>query len=446
MRIAVVVPIDPELRGNGLAHRSRFWCAALRELGNVTTVVVPVAGPAPESSASSTLVVGPEQLDHPWHPQLAQHAPEYLGARWSNEIEPFDVIVGHRLYLAPFCIGLRGASEAQLLIDLDDHDANLHHEMGSHDEAEKYAALAEWVTTRVDLIVSATSAATEFIVPNAVPLPPDHPGEQPVPVDPPMILLVGNLSYEPNREGLRWFESRVLPLVRDGLPDAQFVVAGPHSNHLSSDGVGFVDDLRGLYEQASVAVVPLMHGSGSRIKALEAWAHRVPVVGTSVGLAGLQAADSNAALIADTAVAFAAAISELLADEPKRRAMGDAGRSHVELHFSTTAVAEQTRGLVASLAHGEFQQRLTQGVDLDVGEVDDGLAIYEPSLDTAHHLNPTASIIFSLAEHPTTLEGLSAEFAELSGDATVDEHAVSAVVDELVTKRLLRHSRTHRTG
>lgn len=435
MRIAVVLPLDPEVRGSGLAHRSRFWVRALASLGELTTIVLPIAGPAPASPNPSQLVIECEQLDHPWLPGLAQHAPEYLGARWANELEPFDLIVGHRSYVGPFCIGLRGGSDATLIIDLDDDDAAYFAAIGEQDDATRFAQLVDWLHSRANLCVAASEMPGTVVVPNSVPLPAIDARPAADETKPNHILMVGNFTYAPNIEGAQWFEQQVLPKIAATHPDVALTLAGPGSSDVSPAGSGFVDDLRALYRAVDVAVVPILSGSGSRIKALEAWAHAVPVVGTSLGMAGLTA--DGAALVADQPAQFAQAVVSLLENRENAAALGAAGRVHVENHFSEELVAAKTAGLVSSIVDGSYRGHVAPVGDLDVTEVEDGLVVYEQSLDTAHRLNSTASIVFTLVDRARSVTGIAHDVAELFGDQGVDQDVVSQTIDDLVHKRLL---------
>ena len=66
---------------------------------------------------------------------------------------------------------------------------------------------------------------------------------------------------------------------------------------------------------ADMAVIPIRFGSGTRIKIIEAFAHRVPVVSTTIGAEGLDALDGVHLLLADEPEAFADACHRL-ATEP----------------------------------------------------------------------------------------------------------------------------------
>jgi len=135
------------------------------------------------------------------------------------------------------------------------------------------------------------------VAPRAEPGPPTRPAEG----EPLRLLFVGTQSYEPNRQGLAWFAHEVMPLLRERVPLAVDVV-GPGQRGAALPGVnhlGRVEDLTPCYGRAHAAVVPLLAGGGSRLKVLEALAHGVPVVSTSVGVEGFDLADGEHALIAD---------------------------------------------------------------------------------------------------------------------------------------------------
>src|SRR5262249_13570979 len=84
-------------------------------------------------------------------------------------------------------------------------------------------------------------------------------------------------------------------------------------------------------------VVPVLAGSGTRVKILEAWAACLPVVSTSLGAEGLDATHGLHLLLADRPAEFAASISELL-EAPERRAkLASAGRQFWETRFTWEA-------------------------------------------------------------------------------------------------------------
>jgi glycosyltransferase involved in cell wall biosynthesis len=97
---------------------------------------------------------------------------------------------------------------------------------------------------------------------------------------------------------------------------------------------GPVPDAIPALSAARVVVVPLLSGSGTRIKILEAWAAGRAVVSTTIGAEGLGARHGRHLLIADSAEAFAEAVSKLLGDDELRRAIGNSGRALYEQQFT----------------------------------------------------------------------------------------------------------------
>ncbi len=137
---------------------------------------------------------------------------------------------------------------------------------------------------------------------------------------PATLLFIGSLGYEPNLDGLLWFADQVLPRIRRHDPSVSLRVVGSgltDQHRLRSvDGievVGAVDDVGAELRRATGVVVPLRWGAGTRIKILEAFAHRVPVVSTSLGAEGLEVTSGRQLLLADDPEAFAEACSTVLA-------------------------------------------------------------------------------------------------------------------------------------
>lgn len=97
---------------------------------------------------------------------------------------------------------------------------------------------------------------------------------------------------------------------------------------------GEVSTVIPCYRDAHVAVVPLRAGGGTRIKILEAFALRRPVVSTTVGIAGIAAEDGRHALIADTPTAFAVACHRLYEDRDLAAQIADEAFAHFRRAYS----------------------------------------------------------------------------------------------------------------
>jgi glycosyltransferase involved in cell wall biosynthesis len=86
-----------------------------------------------------------------------------------------------------------------------------------------------------------------------------------------------------------------------------------------------------------VAVVPVLSGSGTRVKILEAWAAATAVVSTRLGAEGLAGRDGEHLLIADEAGDFASAVSKLLGSVEERERIAKAGRRLYEAEYTWEA-------------------------------------------------------------------------------------------------------------
>lgn len=148
----------------------------------------------------------------------------------------------------------------------------------------------------------------------------------------PTMFFVGALDYEPNSEAVEWFVREVLPTVRRSVPDATLRVVGRGAERVAwvddEAGVellGPVGDLVAEISRADVSVVPIRVGAGTRLKVVEALAHRLPLVTTTVGCEGIEVRDGVHALIEDRSDAFARACVRLLTDGSLRQRLADAG-------------------------------------------------------------------------------------------------------------------------
>ena len=174
---------------------------------------------------------------------------------------------------------------------------------------------------------------------------------------PPVLLFVGVLTYSPNLYGLRWFIDRVWPLVLQKQPSAKLKVAGKGSEHLhvpedvrsSVELLGFVNDLTGLYRQATIAICPIRSGGGTRIKLIEACAHGLASVSTRLGAEGLLLAEGESILIRDEPDEFAHAVIELIEDRQKAEHIGWNARRAFEQHYERAAVIRHTADLLRSI-------------------------------------------------------------------------------------------------
>ena len=137
-------------------------------------------------------------------------------------------------------------------------------------------------------------------------------------------LFVGS-NNEPNRVGLEWFITMVWPLVKKACPNAHLTVCGTIGETIKETGSnvsckGSVPDLEEEYQDASVVIVPLLSGSGMKIKLVEACSFGKACVTTSVGLQGLACLE-DAVICTDEPMQFAERMCEILTDPTLRQSL-----------------------------------------------------------------------------------------------------------------------------
>lgn len=325
-----VSPVVPILTGNGLAMRAAHVLLALARNYRVSLLVAARYGspagwdlPAEIAAACRETVVVPAQ--------------EALLSTVVFRDAPFDVVHVFRLAAVPAAEPyLAGEPPHQRHLDLDDVEstsrrriAELYRRHGderrarAEEEAAAAAAAAEAETLpsfdRVYVCAEGDVSrlpgyvrSRVVVLPNALPMP------APVPPAPDSekveVLFVGTLDYFPNAEGIAWFAREVLPAIRKRTrrPVALRIVGIGFSPLVAAlaalpgvDLVGYAADVRAWYARCRLVVVPIRAGGGTRIKVLEAFALRRPVVATTTGAEGIAARDGEHLLLADDARAFA---------------------------------------------------------------------------------------------------------------------------------------------
>jgi glycosyltransferase involved in cell wall biosynthesis len=170
-------------------------------------------------------------------------------------------------------------------------------------------------------------------------------------IDPPTrseqdaIIFTGNLEYAPNVTAICWFLRHVWPGLRRWRPELIWRIVGRNPRgirrYVESDRrielIGPVENAIAEIARAKVAVVPVLAGSGTRFKIIEAWAAGTPVVSTTIGAEGLGAEHERNILIADSSGDMIETIATLLQSEPLRAAVGAAGRALYQRRFTWEA-------------------------------------------------------------------------------------------------------------
>lgn len=148
------------------------------------------------------------------------------------------------------------------------------------------------------------------------------------------VGFMGSFRADFNQDALAFILEEIWPRVKQAQPRAELHIAGNgYDGALKSRAVeagarwlGFVENLADYFAGLDLLIVPLRFGGGVRIRILEALAAAVPVVATPVAVAGLPLEAGVHVAVADGGDALARAITALLAEPERARALGQAGR------------------------------------------------------------------------------------------------------------------------
>jgi len=137
------------------------------------------------------------------------------------------------------------------------------------------------------------------------------------------LFYIGALDWAPNQEGLDWFFEKIWPAIRKRWPELVLNIAGRNSTRYFSGKLppnvypeGEIDDAVTFFRNHNVMIVPLLSGSGIRIKILEAMAMGKVVICSSIAAAGLGTKDGEHLYIADTADDYLKVL-ELFGKQPR---------------------------------------------------------------------------------------------------------------------------------
>lgn len=384
-------PVMPADGGNGLAMRAGLLLEGLARAARVRVLVVPVFGPPGRASALvGRLGIGVEVLPldpapdpvadivarlgsprgreragalHPL-PALCRLATTSAAEAVAGAAAGTDLVLAQRLYLAPFLDALLDRSDrARVALDVDDVESVTQRALGMEQEATAFERLEAHYLPLVDRVITCAGRDRDLladrhdvraidVVPNAVRLPPSAASAAPAHD----LLFVGNLSYRPNADAARWLCTEVLPrlggatlAVVGSRPGADVRALGTRKGvTVAAD----VPDVTPWYAGASVAVVPVGVGGGTRIKIVEALAHRRPVVSTTAGADGLGLAGPDGPVaVADSAEEFAGECRRLLDDPTLAERLARRGeeivRETATVDVVAPRIAQIARAMVA---------------------------------------------------------------------------------------------------
>jgi glycosyltransferase involved in cell wall biosynthesis len=303
---------------------------------------------------------------------LPYNAERFISSDFEEELKrllagsAFDIIQLEGLYLAPYLDLIRSCSGARVVMRAH----NIEHEIWER-SGSQLKGIRKWYVrnlagrirqmelsylNRYDAIIPITARDGEFLARlgcelpmHTVPTGMDASGLQPdhSRLEFPSLFHIGALDWMPNREGLTWFFEKVWGKVLAKYPATVFYLAGRNApgqfQHLPYPNVvylGEVDDAYDFIRSKAVMIVPVLSGSGMRIKIIEGMALGKAIVTTTVGTEGIATTHGENILVADEPGAFAQQVCALIENREYCLEIGENARNFVTAHYDNLAITD----------------------------------------------------------------------------------------------------------
>lgn len=330
-----ISPTLPSRIGNGSAIRAEMELRVFSELFNIELFVFHIyqeirfRGELVElSDLCTSVTVLPKTIS----PREVNNAIDEISSGTWDAIHIF------RLKMLPFVYPIldRAVHRPYMTLDLDDYESKKELRLALHFESQgnlknaelfresalRLSQLEHRILPKFDKVyvsnpddkkeIESSGCRDVVVLPNAVVLP--FVSRESSRVGEARMLFVGTMQYYPNEDASIYFCEHILPLIRNNI-GRQFTVTivGTRPServkrlcvHPEVTVTGDVPSLAEYYNKATLAIVPIRIGGGTRIKILEACSYQVPVVSTILGAEGLNVSNGQELLIGNTPTEFA---------------------------------------------------------------------------------------------------------------------------------------------
>lgn len=284
--------------------------------------------------------------------------------------ESFDIVHLESIYVAPYIPIIRKYSNAKIVLRvhniehqiwerLADNESNPVRKFIYKKNMQQLRRVERHILKQVDGYLTISEPDYEYfnqtspnvagmVIPFGIDLDHYDPEDDYIPSDEPTLFHLGSMNWSPNVEGVEWFLDEVWPEIYEQHPELTFTIAGygiPESiSSRKDEGViiaGAVPSANEFMLAHDLMVVPLLSGSGIRIKIVEAMALGKVVITTTVGAQGLDAENGKHLFIADTPEEFLAVIEKCIATPDLCKIIGENARDYISIHHDRDIITKQ---------------------------------------------------------------------------------------------------------
>ncbi len=310
------------------------------------------------------------------------HVERFFNQNYLNKVlalvqrEHFDIIHAEGLYLVQYLPIIKKNTtaksvyrshnrESEIWANLAVHTSNTFKKWYMQLQAKKLKRYEKNTTKQLDAVVpiSLTDAIyyKEFIADEKVFYSPTgiDPDNIPVNFQEPEsndLYFIGGLDWLPNTEGLTWFIKSIFPAIKKLFPEIQLHIAGRNAPiwlaQLHKPGIVFhgeVQDAILFIRNKFINIVPLLSGSGMKLKILEAMAAGKQVITTPKGADGMPAGISEHIAIAESAEDFIELLAQLITNKQQTLKHAKIAKEFAIQHLNNTALTHQLTQFYSTL-------------------------------------------------------------------------------------------------
>lgn len=284
--------------------------------------------------------------------------------------EKFDIVHLESIYVTPYIDVIRKYSQAKIVIRvhniehqiwdrLAENETNPVMKMVYRVNKKQLARLEKTILKKVDGYMTISEPDYQYfqntaenvpgiVIPFGIDMDNYELEDDYIASDKPSLCHIGSMNWSPNIEGIEWFLDEIWPLVHQEHPDLQFTVAGHGMpEHLMErkdenvEFVGTVPDANEFMLDHDIMIVPLLSGSGVRVKIVEAMALGRVVITTSVGAEGLDVVNGKHLFIANTPEEFLAVIDKCIQTPDLCSIISENARDFISLHHNNELITDK---------------------------------------------------------------------------------------------------------
>jgi len=166
--------------------------------------------------------------------------------------------------------------------------------------------------------------------------------------EPISLFHLGSMDWMPNLEAIEWFLNHVWGDIKKALPEIRLNLAGKsmpqwlmNTTDPNIETMGHVKDAKQYMNNNGIMIVPLLSGSGMRVKIIEGMALGKVIISTAIGAEGIEYEHGKDIFIADTPSEFVEAIVACSRDMELCKTVGHNAKELVRDKYDNIVISQK---------------------------------------------------------------------------------------------------------